>query len=65
MWRQLREDWFKDSLWPHDGNRIERKHYCSEDQVGDGHEDYQDCCGVPDFHTIKILGQLGASVHLH
>ena len=32
---------------------------------GNDYEDYQDCSGVPDFHTIKILGQLGASVHLH
>ena len=33
----------KNSLRPHDGNRIEREDNCSEDQVGDGHEDDQDC----------------------
>ena len=38
----------KNSLRPHDGNRIERKHYCREDQIGDGHEDDQHRCRVPE-----------------
>ena len=38
----------ENSLRPHDGNRIEREDNCSEDQVGDGHEDDQDCRWVPE-----------------
>ena len=41
----------KNSLRPHDGNRIEREDNCSEDQVGDGHEDDQDCRWVPEHSS--------------
>ena len=41
----------ENSLRPHDGNRIEREDNCSEDQVGDGHEDDQDCRWVPEHSS--------------
>ena len=44
----------KNSLRPHDGNRIEREDNCSEDQVGDGHEDDQDCCWVPEHSGCHL-----------
>ena len=56
----------KNSLRPHDGNRIEREDNCSEDQVGDGHEDDQDCRWVPEHsgcqHPIVTSSSLGSMV---